>query len=190
MLKGIAIVIGSVWFLLVSGSACLYAGTIMVAKSDERIMERGDAPHTLFSVVAQSVHDDVPFHVLDRYALDQLETLSLGEKRSGEGGWRTDGTANFLMKAPSGNMDSGDSNYSYQVIEDRGNVQIIEVVQAKHDGDNIIWSRYRATASTVIPISTRMSYLGYMFAAAPYALSTAFVLFVIGRLMRRKLRPA
>jgi hypothetical protein len=79
-----------------------------------------------------------------------------------------------------------DSRFEYRVLEDSGSEQLIELVEAYDDGDNTIWSRYRATRNTIAPVSSRMFYFGYMFSAMVYAFIGALVLHGIGRLLRRR----
>ena len=95
-----------------------------------------------------------------------------------------------FLKSCAAQVSSGNSNFSYRVIEETGPEQIIEVVESYHDGDNTIWSRYKATQDTVSPISSRMFYFGYMFSAIPYGLAFALILFITGRFLRRKVTTA
>ena len=93
----------------------------------------------------------------------------------------------FRMSAASGSMHDSHSKFEYRVLEDSASGQLIELVEAYDDGDNTIWSRYRATGNTIAPVSSRMSYFGYMFSAMFYAFVGSLVLHVIGRLLRRRL---
>jgi hypothetical protein len=176
-------VLASGWFFPVSCTAGLFAGTRIVAKLDARDVSRGDSVHNDFSIVMESAADDEPFQVV---SLDDMnvngETLNLSGTEDG---------VSFLMSNPGGQIDYGSSNFSYQVIEETDAGQVIEVVEAYDDGDNTIWSRYEATRSSVTPISSRMFYFGYMFAAGPYALGLALFLYASGRyLQHRNQRPA
>lgn len=171
------IVLGSGWFFLASCTAGLAAGSRIVAAIDARDASSGDELHTTFSVVIVSDEDHAEFTVID---LDHATN-------------HTDSIDTFLMPKPGDSRNVGGSRFSYAVIEDRGSSQVIEVVQDYNDGDNTIWSVYEATADEVRPISSRMFYMGYMFAAAPYAVGFAIVLLVTGRVLRaqnRQLFPA
>ncbi len=83
-------------------------------------------------------------------------------------------------------METDHSRYSYKTLEDRGKEQIIEVVEEYKDGDNKIWSQYRATEKEVFPISSRMFYFGYMFQALPYGLVFSLCLYACGKILRRR----
>ena len=93
----------------------------------------------------------------------------------------------FVKRAASGSMHESGSKFEYRVLEESGSEQLIELVEAYDDGDNTIWSRYRATSNTIAPVSSRMFYFGYMFSAMFYAFVGALVLHVIGRQLRRRL---
>ena len=175
--------LASGWFFPVSCTAGLFAGTRIVAKLDARDVSRGDSVHHDFSMVMESADGDEPFQVV---SLDDMsprdEVLILPDTKD---------QVSFLMSDPSGQLDYGSSDFSYRVIEETDAGQVIEVVEIYHDGDNTIWSRYEATRSSVTPISSRMFYFGYMFAAGPYALGFALFLYASGRyLQHRNQRPA
>jgi hypothetical protein len=94
----------------------------------------------------------------------------------------------LLMSKPSGRISRDyDAYLSYRVLEDRGSVQVIEV---EDFDDDTVWSRYRATAADVTPLSSRMFHRGFMFGAVPFAFGAAFLLYGIGRLLRKRLRAA
>jgi hypothetical protein len=69
-------------------------------------------------------------------------------------------------------------------FSDKGTEQTIEVEYS--DDDKIIWSRYRATPSDVVPMFSRMSHPGYMFRALPIAVFFALLMFGVGRLVRKR----
>ena len=176
------VVLASGWFFPVSCTAGLFAGTRIVAKLDARDVSRGDSVHHDFSMVMASADGGEPFQVV---SLDDMsprdEVLILPDTKD---------QVSFLMSDPSGQLDYGSSGFSYRVIEETDAGQVIEVVETYHDGDNTIWSRYEATRSSVTPISSRMFYFGYMFAAGPYALGFALFLYASGRyLQHRNQRP-
>jgi hypothetical protein len=166
------VVLGSGWFFLASCTAGLIVGTRVVARMDARDASAGDAVHSQFSVVMESREQGAPFYV-----------LSLGDvSRQG------DSSDSYRMSRASGQRSTDTSRYSYEVIEETAAGQIIEVIEVYIDGDNTIWSRYEATGSSIKPISSRMFYYGYMFAAVPYALGFATVLLLTGRVLAYKKR--
>ena len=169
-LKIAAIILGASWFFPVSCITGIVVGTNIIAKMDERHVERGDEVHSLFKVAVVPGIDGRSFNVV---SLSELSTLK--------------DDVFFRMPKPNGSIDLEGSNFSYQVIEEIGPEQIIEIVEAYHDGDNTIWSRYRATHTSAVPISSSMFYFGYMFGAFPYGFGFALFLYVIGRLLRSRL---
>ena len=172
------VVLASGWFFPVSCTASLFAGTRIVAKLDARDVSKGDSVHYDFSMVMESADDGEPLQIV---GLDDMsprdEVLILPNTKD---------KVSFLMSDPSGQLDYGSSNFSYQVIEETDAGQVIEVVEAYHDGDNTIWSRYEATRSSVTPISSRMFYVGYMFAAGPYAFGIALFMYASGRYLQHR----
>jgi hypothetical protein len=89
------------------------------------------------------------------------------------------------MSKPSGRIDINDyTHLSYRVLENQGSAQVIEVED--DDDDRRIWSRYRATHTDVMPLSSRMFYFGYMFGALPFAFGIALGLYGVGRFLCRR----
>jgi len=172
------VVIGSSWFFLVSCSASLFVGVRIVAAVDARDVIKGNSLHSGFSMVIESGDEDEPFQVIDRYGLRIIEK-QLNDSDPGD-------RVSFLMSKPSGQLESDTSSFSYQVIEENESGQLIEVVETYHDGDNTIWSRYEATQPTIRPLSSRMFYFGYMFAAFPFAIGFASVLNGTGRYLQQR----
>jgi len=171
--------IGSAWFFPVSCTAGLFAGTSLTAELDSRDVSRGDSVHSRFSIVSQSQDSGEPFVVtrlneLRRYE-EQFPSIS------------TDSTS-YLMSKLSGHKRGDTADYAYKVLEETASGQVIEVVETYHDGDNTIWSRYEANRSTVIPISSRMFYFGYMFVAFPYAIGFSFILYGVGWYLKRRMQ--
>ncbi len=177
-MKILIIVIGSAWFFPVSCTATLFAGTHLVAEFDTRNVSKGDSVHSLFKVVVETGEDGKPLRVV------RLDELSGPKERMTLA--KSSGNISFLMSNPNGNFDASSSSISYQVTENSKNEQVIEVVESYHDGDNIIWSRYKATQSTISPISSRMFYFGQMFSAFPYAFGFALILYTLGRFLQRR----
>lgn len=179
LLKILAIVLGSIWFFPVSCTTGAMIGTPIVAALDERHVQKGDMVHTLFKVVAEPGEQGMPFRVL---GMDQIKSYLASSTAEA-----AKAPVTFRMSVPSGSIHSGGSKFKYRVLEDAGEQQLIELVETYDDGDNTIWSRYRATKATVSPVSSRMFYFGYMFSATFYAFVGAWVLYGVGRLLRRRL---
>jgi hypothetical protein len=174
----IVVIIGSVWFFPVGCTASLFAGTHIVANIDSRDVSKGETVHSRFSVVFEEARSAERFQAISLYDLTRIKEAMSGADAAHE--------MSFLMSHPSGHLDADTSSFFYQVIEQTAQEQVIEVVETYHDGDNTIWSRYKATESEIIPISSRKFYFGYMFAAAPYAFGFALFLYAIGRYLRSK----
>jgi len=166
------VVLGSSWFFLVSCTAGLLVGTHIVSRVDARDATAGEPVHSKFSVVMESRQPGVPFIVLSLGDVSRLAEAS----------------DSYLMSLPSGEIETDDSHYSYEVIETTAAGQIIEVVEVYKDGDNTIWSRYEASGSSMAPISSRMFYFGYVFAAWPYAFGFALALYATGRVLAYRSR--
>ena len=168
------LILGSVLFIPVSCTVGTVAGTKIVAWFDGRDVQKGDALHPGFSVVAflPGSNDPSDFIVLPLARLKQA-------RESGE-------ALSFAMPSPSASKVIDRYRYTYRVLEDRGGEQKIEVVQVVNDGDHTIWSQYRATEQEVFPLSSRMFYFGYMFQAFPWALVCALGLYVVGRVFKRR----
>lgn len=178
LLRVLATILGSTWLFPVSCSTGLVLGTDIVAALDARDVKKGDTVHGLFKVTAEPGEDGRPFRVLQ---IDQIA------RNSGKGVARVaDATWTFRMSAPAGSMHFVGSKFEYHVLEDTGREQLIELVETYDDGDNTIWSRYTATAASISPVSSRMFYFGYMFGAFPHAFVGAFLVYRVGRLLRRK----
>lgn len=171
-MKYLAAILGSLLFFPVSCSTAVFVGTHVIAKLDERDVRKGDKVHALFSVMMESKENDAPLRVV---GLDDLPDMMKSRE-----------TISFLLSKPSGGLDSGNSHFSYQVLNDLGGEQLIEVVESRQGGDNTIWSRYRAARSSITPEFSRMFYFGYMFQAIPYAFGIALLLYVTGRYLKRR----
>ena len=161
------VVLSSGWFFLASCTAGLFTGTRIVALVDARDASSGETMHSQFSVLAWSEENDSPYREMS------LSEAVRGKEMAGT----------FLMPQSAGSFDTRDSDYSYTIVEETAAGQIIEVVEEYKDGDNTIWSRYEATGTTITPISSRMFYFGYAFAAMPYAFGFAFFLYLVGRVL-------
>jgi len=183
------LVLTSAWLFPVSCTGALFAGTQIVAEMDARKASAGEPLHDRFQIVKETGNPADPFstHALDGLE-EQNEYMALlkeheeltGRKLSRPG-------ASYLISQASGSFEDGASSFSFHVIEETNAWQVIELRESYRDGDNTIWSRYRATESTITPISSRMFYFGYLFAAFPYAIGFALLLPLSGWLVRRKL---
>jgi len=173
-IKIASIILGSSLFFPVSCTTSLFVGTRVIAKLDERVVAKGDELHSHFRVVATPGEKGKPFQSI------KLSELSGVKSRNGE--------ISFIIPKKSGTLDTGGSNISYNVIAEDGPELLIEVVETYHDGDNTIWSRYKATHSNITPISSKMFYFGYMFSAIPYAFGIALILYIIGQMLKRRIK--
>lgn len=177
LLRVLAIVLGAQWFFPISCTTGVVVGTQIVAKLDERDVQKGDTVHSLFKIAAEPGEEGHSFRVL---RMDQAQSsLAESERDSMQAPLR------FRMSHPAGAIDLARSTFEYRVLEDSGQAQLIELVEKYKDGDNTIWSRYRATNTTVTALSSRMFYFGYMFKALPFACGAALLLYGTGRALRR-----
>lgn len=176
MIRSMALILGSVWILPVGCAIGMVAGPSVMSKMDAREIQKGDALHPLFKVV---VRDGTAKD------LNEIEALMAHLKEAGDNiktGTPTEPNL-FLLPEPSGRFESESSLFTYSVLEDTGDEQLIELIEEYKDGDNTIWSRYKARRASIIPMSSRMYYFGYMFMAIPYGLGGALALFLVGRLL-------
>lgn len=177
----VAIVLGSVAFFPVSCTTGVVVGTHVVAALDKREVQKGDVIHSLFKVVAEPGEEGRPFRVLGKDKCPPYAPAYASRNPNPP--------ISFRMSEPSGSVKLESSTFSYRVLEDNGEEQLIELVEAYDDGDNTIWSRYRATKSTVSPVSSRMAYFGYMFTAMWFAFVGALLILGTGRYLSRKIAP-
>ncbi len=172
-MKMLALIIGSLWFFPVSCTSGLYAGMHVAARMDERDTTSGQQVHLAFSIVAEPGVDGQAFQMV------RLADIAKFRKKGG--------APTFLMSKPSGTLESGGyASVSYRVLQSTAAAQEIEVIDL--DDDRTVWSRYRATATNVTPLGSRMFYVGYMYQALPFAMLLALLVYVGGRLLRRRQR--
>ena len=177
LVRVLGIILGAQWFFLLSCTTGVFVGPQIVAKLDERDVTKGETVHSLFKVAAEPGAEGQSFRVL---SMEQVESyLAKSEKDA------TKTPLMFRMSRPSGVIDLERSTFEYRVLEDSGQAQLIELVEKYKDGDNTIWSRYQATNRTVMPLSSRMWYFGYLFTALPYSFGAALLLYGMGRALRR-----
>jgi hypothetical protein len=169
-LRFVALILGAIWFIPVSCTTGIIAGTLMIAHLDSRNIEKGEQPHPWFFVVAHPAAAESPFIV--------IELKDLPRFRSSTNDY------SFLMPRPSDRIKKSEyTNVSYRVLSEGEKDQTIEV--AYSDDDKTILSRYRATASEVVPLFSRMSHPAYMFRALPVAVIFALLLYGVGRFLRK-----
>lgn len=176
LIQFIIIILGSVLFIPVSCTFGVIGGTKAVAWFDSRDVQKGDSVHSLFSVVA-----------IPQYSKNKSDFLVLRLQQVGKMEEANE-PLSYIMPISSSSMETDHSRYSYRVLEDLGEEQTIEVVEAYRDGDNTIWSQYRATAKEIYPLSSRMFYFGYMFQAVPYGLVFSLFLYVCGKILKRRVK--
>ncbi len=162
-------VIGSVWFIPVACTSGTLLGTRVVAALDNRDALRGDRLHAQFRIAAEPGENGQAFRVVVMKDWQQAKP-----------------EYSFLMSRPSASIEDSRSRYSYRVLSTDPNEQVIELIEELKDGDNTIWSRYKATASGVTPLSSRMNYFGYVFKAGLYAFAAALLLWIAARIARKK----
>jgi hypothetical protein len=162
---------GAKWFFPISFIAVMIAVVPLFSQFDERHVERGDQPHSLFFIVWQPGEAGAPF------GFSRLQDLS-----------RTKVSAparSFIMEQPSGRIEGGKSTVvAYKVLSSGASEQHIEVAYA--DDTYSSWSRYRATRSEVTPVFSKVTEPGYMFMAFPVALGFAAAIYVLGAWLRRR----
>lgn len=167
-----ALVLGAVWFFPVSCTTGLFVGTNVIARVDARDVRNGDQVHPGFSVVATPGGSGEPFALVPFHDIARFTAAAPNHS--------------FLMAKTSNRMDLGrGAVVSYTVLSDGGAEQTIEV--AHSDDDKDVWSRYRATRSSITPVSSRMFHPGYMFGAFPIAFGFALLLYAVGRFSRSRL---
>jgi hypothetical protein len=171
--KFIITIICSVWFIPVSCTVGLYAGTHYFSWSDIREIDKGDQLHPLahFVYEEKSGDDNKSFKSSLFKDLHQTKISSPG--------------LSFLMEPENDSIKSGKYNsITYKVVSKVGADQILEVMH--NDDDKTIWTTYKATTTDIRPISSKMMYFGYLFKAIPYALIFALLHLFGGRLIRKK----
>jgi hypothetical protein len=171
ILRFLALVLGTIWFFPVSCTTGILAGTLTLARLDSRDIEKGQQSHPWFFVVARPAEVESPFTVIELKDLPKFRSSTHHHS--------------FLMPRPSDRIKTNEYKHvSYQVISDRGTEQTIEVKYS--DDDKTIWSRYLATPSDIVPLSSRMSHPGYMFRALPIGVIFALLIYGVGRFLRKR----
>lgn len=170
------LVLGSFWFMPVSCTSGLVAGTHVFASLDNRDIEHsGDKPHAPFYVaVTPGEHEGARFRLI---ALHELDTCLAKQ--------------NCTLRLPrlTDRIAKGPYYTGYEILENSPDHQLIEAVS--HSDDYSFWSRYRVSAKGVTPVSSRMLGPQHMFRAFPYALLLSFLLRGLARRrLRRQEQPA
>jgi hypothetical protein len=181
-LRAVARVLGSVIFIPISAMAAwAFFGLDVAVKMDERFVERGDEVHTPFKVVYEEPDGNGAFGYMSYRPPDENESKPYPSD------FKT--PLSFLMSKKNGEFQYRYTKFSYRVIEDRGEEQVIEVDYV--DDTYATSGRYRATESTIEPMWSSMFHYGTFFVGMGYiCLPFALALFVFGQLMKRALLRA
>jgi len=171
-----AFIFGAIWFFPVSCTTGVIVGIPLVAKFNERHMEKGDVPHPrLFHVVWQPGEAGEPFGISRLEDLSRIKTLTPARS--------------FLMEQPSGGGDGGKYTVlSSKVLSSGETEQLIEFRYADRTYDS--WSRYRATRSEVTPVFSKIMDPGFMIMSFPIGLGFAAAIFAVGKWLRRRVARA
>jgi hypothetical protein len=174
-LKILILALASGWFVPVS---CTMA-TAVLAQVDAADSERAWTPEqrpARFRVVARPGEGNAPFRVLTLAQLAEFKTATP--------------QASFLMDREDGRLDVEQEHswVIYRVLAKTPDTQEIEV--DFEDGDDQTFSRYRATATDVGPISTRYGAIsrGILMGAVFNGFILAFALYVVARILKYLLR--
>lgn len=171
MVRLLALVLGAVWFFPVSCTTSLLAAMPVLSTLDERHMDKGDSPHSLFFVVWQPGEAGAPF------GYTRLADLAR-DKASASA--RT-----FVMTPPAARIANDEfTGIEYKVLSGGATEQLIEVAWSNGDDESV--SRYRATAAEVTPVFSRNTGRAVMFKAMPFALVLAAMIYAFGRWLRTR----
>ena len=173
-------VLASGWFVPVS---CTMATAVLAqisAADSERAWTPDQRPRR-FRIVARPGEGSAPFRVLTLAELDEFKTRQP--------------QLSFLMDQDSGRIDFEQQHewVTYRVLARTPAGQDIEV--ALEDGDDQLFSRYRATATGIEPVSTRYGALskGILMGATAEGFVLAMVIFVVALFLKvalgRRLAP-
>lgn len=166
-----ALILGSTWFFPVSCTTGVIVGVPVVAHFHERHMERGDLPHSIFTVVWQPGEAGEPFGYSRLTALARDKTPAPARS--------------FIMAQPSGRSEGERLTVvTYKVLSSGAAEQLIEVTWDDDKYGSV--SRYRATPSGVTPVFSSMMDPGYMFIAFLPAMAFAAAIYAIGVRLRRR----
>lgn len=173
-------VLASAWFVPVSCSTATAVLAQLSAADTERAWTPQDK-RIRFRVVARPGEGDAPFRVLTLADLPEFKARQPQHS--------------FLMDQDSGRIDDEPAHewVIYRVLSRTPAGQEIEVDH--EDGDDQRFSRYRATATDIEPISTRYGAIsrGILIGAVVYGFGVALSIFIAGLILkpfaRRLLAP-
>lgn len=173
-MRWIVAVLASAWFFPVSCTTALGIGTAVITAGDARDAAKGDTVHGSIAVVALPPSEtSEPF----RYFL-LGRAMEIAAK---------DPEISFLMPAKDGEMTfEGSITVSYKVVSGTGNEQTIET--AYQDGDRRAWGSYRATRRGITPLTSKLDEVFYLYAAFPFALFFAVVVFYGAGYLKRRMQ--
>ena len=186
LLRACALILGSALFFPISCSTALFVGTYIYIESDARNLSKGDKPHSRCYVIASTPETNgalVPIS-LD-YIRPSLYDISelCGEEFTGI----DTSEYSFLLPNSEGEIREGKwTRYKYHVTLLSPEKQKIEVQYS--DDDVIAIFRYTAEENRIEPLYSKLAAPGYMFGAIPYAWGFAVIVYLVGKLLRRKYR--
>ncbi len=167
-----AAILGAKWFFAVIFIVSMVFAVPWMSELDERHVDKGDKPHlALFTVVYQPGIEKEPFGYSKYNDLAQVAARKPAPS--------------FTMTAASGKLQGGRQEVvAYQVLSTDAKGQLIEVRFTNSTYDS--WSRYRVTGAEVTPVFSKIKEPGQMIKAIPVALGIAFAIYVVGRLLQRR----
>lgn len=152
------------------------ASVIILSIMDQKDVQKGNLLHRSFAIVAEPGEEGRPFRVFYKAQISPLAAASKKEKEAS--------SFSFRMSAPKAYFQIDNVNFSYQVIEDTGQEQLIELVGSDTNGDYTTWSRYKATKSAITPLSSRVMGPGEAVSGGFLGLAFAFLLFLTANIFR------
>lgn len=173
--KGLIVVLASGWFVPVSCSTATAVLAQVSAADSERAWTPDQQPFR-FRIVARPGEGNAPFRALTLADLPEFKAKQA--------------QAAFLMDQDSDQLEDKAQHawVKYRVLARTPAGQDIEVEH--EDGDDQSFSRYRATATDVEPISTRQGPVsrGIMMGAMANGFVLALLIYVVARILKFVLR--
>ena len=117
-IRNIAMILGASWFFPLSCTIGMVAGPHVISHIDAREVEKGEELHHLFKAVVGG----------RAVGMHELDSLISGIKES-EDNIQSDSSSIpnlFLLSEHSGRFESESSEFTYMVLEDFGDEQLIE----------------------------------------------------------------
>lgn len=151
----------------------------LLSAMNQKDVQKGDVLPRYFAVVAEPGEEGRPFRVFYKSQIPPLAAASKEEKEAN--------SFSFQMSAPKTDFQIDDIYYSYQVLEDTGQEQFIELIA--YGDDYTVWSRYKATKSDVTPLSSRLMGPGEAMFGGLFGLVFAFLLIVTVNIFRSSKKP-